>query len=139
MKYFTIAELTKSATADARGIDNTPPPEVRVKLSNLIHNLLDPIRERWGAPIYVNSGFRCPQLNMIMPGASPTSQHMKGEAADITAGSVEKNRRLFELIKAMAAEGVISFDQLIDEQGLSWIHVSHKAGGGNRGQILKKL
>ena len=60
MKYFTIPELTASAKARALGIDNTPPPGVKIKLSTLVNNLLDPIREKWGGPITVNSGYRCP-------------------------------------------------------------------------------
>ena len=130
MKYFTIPELTASAKARALGIDNTPPPGVKVKLSNLINILLDPIREKWGGPITVNSGYRCPRLNNEIGGV-PTSQHIRGEAADITVGNQTGNRRLFDLI----ATGGFDFDQLIDESGYSWIHVSYSAGK-NRHQIL---
>ena len=73
MKYFTVSELTASDVARQENIDNTPPPGVRVKLSNLIHGLLDPIREKWGGPITVNSGYRCPLLNKAVGGV-PTSQ-----------------------------------------------------------------
>ena len=93
MKYFTINELIRSDTALQRGIDNTPPPPIKIKLSNLINNLLDPIREAWGGPITVNSGYRCPVLNRTVGGV-PTSQHQKGEAADITVGSPEQNRKM---------------------------------------------
>jgi len=77
MKYFTIPELTASAKARALGIDNTPPPGVKIKLSTLVNNLLDPIREKWGGPITVNSGYRCPTLNKAVGGV-PTSQHVRG-------------------------------------------------------------
>lgn len=130
MKYFTIPELTASAKARALGIDNTPPPGVKVKLSNLINNLLDPIREKWGGPITVNSGYRCPTLNKAVGGV-PTSQHLRGEAADITVGSPAKNNQLFKMI----VDGGFDFDQLIDESGYSWIHISYSAGK-NRHQIL---
>nr|DAF13295.1 MAG TPA: peptidase [Caudoviricetes sp.] len=130
MKYFTIPELTASVKAQALGIDNTPPPGVKIKLSNLINNLLDPIRDKWGGPISVNSGYRCPVLNQRVGGV-PTSQHVRGEAADITVGSQAGNRRLFDLI----VTGGFDFDQLIDESGYSWIHVSYSAGK-NRRQIL---
>ena len=130
MKYFTIAELTYSDTALQKGIDNTPPPAIKVKLTSLINNLLDPIREAWGSPISVNSGYRCPVLNKAVGGVS-TSQHQKGEAADITVGSPEQNRKLFDLI----ANGKFDFDQLIDESHYSWIHISF-AAGKNRHQIL---
>ena len=130
MKYFTIHELTHSDTAHQKGIDNTPPPTIKVKLTSLINNLLDPIREAWGGPIYVNSGYRCPKLNEEVGGV-PSSQHQKGEAADITVGSPELNRQLFDLITT----GDFDFDQLIDESHYSWIHISF-AAGKNRHQIL---
>ncbi len=129
MKYFTFAELTASAAATARGIDNAPGPEIREKLTFLTERLLDPVRERWNAPITVNSGYRCPALNKAIGGA-PTSQHIRGEAADITVGSPEENRRLFDLILS----GGFSFDQLIDEKNYRWIHVSYSRN--NRNQIL---
>ncbi len=130
MKYFTIHELTQSDTALQKGIDNTPPPAIKVKLTSLINNLLDPIREAWGSPISVNSGYRCPVLNKAVGGVS-TSQHQKGEAADITVGSPELNRQLFDLI----AKGDFDFDQLIDESNYSWVHISYSAGK-NRHAIL---
>lgn len=130
MKYFTINELIRSDTALQRGIDNTPPPPIKIKLSNLINNLLDPIREAWGGPISVNSGYRCPVLNRAVGGV-PTSQHQKGEAADITVGSPKQNQKLFELIAA----GDFDFDQLIDESNYSWVHISY-ATGKNRHAIL---
>lgn len=130
MKYFTIHELTQSDTAHQKGIDNTPPPAIKVKLTSLINNLLDPIREAWGSPISVNSGYRCPVLNKAVGGVS-TSQHQKGEAADITVGSPELNRQLFDLI----AKGDFDFDQLIDESNYSWVHISYSAGK-NRHAIL---
>ena len=128
MKYFTIHELTHSDTAHQKGINNTPPPAIKVKLTSLINNLLDPIREAWGSPISVNSGYRCPVLNKAVGGVS-TSQHQKGEAADITVGSPELNRQLFDLI----AKGDFDFDQLIDESNYSWVHIS---AGKNRHAIL---
>lgn len=128
-RYFCLAELCASDTARNSGIDNTPPPGVKVKLETLIVRLLDPVREAWGKPIRVNSGFRSPVLNRAVGGAA-SSQHVVGEAADITAGSPEENRKLFELIK----DG-FGFDQLIDEQDYRWLHVSYRAGC-NRNQVL---
>ena len=128
MKYFTVNELIRSDTARAKGIDNTPPPAIKLKLTSLVNNLLDPIREAWGSPITVNSGYRCPVLNKAVGGVS-TSQ--KGEAADITVGSPELNRQLFDLI----AKGDFDFDQLIDESNYSWVHISYSAGK-NRHKIL---
>lgn len=130
MKYFSIKELCSSDTARARGIDNTPTTKVELALTNLVDNVLDPLREWYGKPIIVNSGYRSPKLNTAV-GGSKTSQHMKGEAADITAGSKEENKKLFDYIKSN-----LVFDQLIDESNFSWVHVSFKSAG-NRRQILK--
>lgn len=130
-KYFTIPELCASAVAVREGIDNTPPPSVKVNLAALITNCLDPIREKWGSPIIVNSGFRNPTLNKKV-GGSPKSQHMTGEAADITTGRVGENKRLFDMIRKSG----IPFDQLIDESDYAWIHVSWRSGGNNRGEVL---
>ena len=82
MKYFTLKELTRSTTATAKGIDNTPTPEVEKNLTLLVENVLDPLREIYGKPITVNSGYRCPELNKAV-GGSKTSDHVKGFAADI--------------------------------------------------------
>lgn len=130
MKYFTIAELSRSETARSAGIDNTPPSGVVMSLTALVEKLLDPIREAWGRPIQVNSGYRCLKLNTAVKGAA-TSQHLRGEAADITAGSPALNKQLFDLITASG----LDFDQLIDESNYKWIHISYRAGR-NREQIL---
>lgn len=130
MKHFTLNELTYSTTAQSQRIDNKPDATQVSALTALVDNLLDPLRERLGKPITVNSGFRCPALNRAVGGAK-TSQHLMGEAADITAGSKEANRKLFEVIRQE-----LDFDQLIDEKNLSWVHVSYKQAG-NRKQILK--
>ncbi|WP_298063849.1 D-Ala-D-Ala carboxypeptidase family metallohydrolase [uncultured Rikenella sp.] len=134
MKYFTIEELCASETARRRGIDNTPPDALAGKLQTLIEQLLDPIRTVWGAPIVVNSGYRCPALNAAVGGV-PTSQHLRGEAADITAGSPAENRRLFDKIVELQKAGKLAFDQLIDESGYKWLHISYRAGA-NRNQTL---
>lgn len=119
MKYFTIKELCNSSTATQKGIDNTPNSEIVNNLEQLVDQILDPLRKRYGKPIKVNSGYRCPQLNKAVKG-SVNSQHLKGLAADITAGSVKENKILFELIQELK----LPFDQLIDEKKFSWIHVS---------------
>lgn len=130
MKYFTLGELTRSAMADARGIRNVCSLDEAENLKALVDNVLDPLREWYGKPVYVNSGYRCPQLNRAVGGAAG-SQHMKGEAADITAGSPAENRRLFSYIRKN-----LPFDQLIDESRYAWIHVSYRRDGGNRRQVL---
>lgn len=120
MKHFTIEELTRSTTAQLRGIDNTPSQQVINNLTALVDNVLDPLREAWGKPIHVNSGYRCPALNMAVGGVK-ASQHMKGEAADITAGSREANRQLYSLLRQLN----LPVDQAINEHDFAWIHVSY--------------
>ena len=66
MKYFTIEELTRSATATTRGIDNTPTPEIKANLERLVDKVLDGLREIYGKPITVNSGYRCPELTKLL-------------------------------------------------------------------------
>lgn len=134
MKYFTIRELTKSETAARKGINNTPNAEITKSLTALVDNVLDPLREKWGAPIKVSSGYRCPTLNRAIGGATG-SQHMKGEAADITtlSDSREDNMKLLRLLLSSG----IKFDQVISEDIDSagrpnWIHVSYTTKRPNR-------
>lgn len=132
MSYFTLREFLRSDTAKRQGIDNTPSFEVVANLDLLRTNILDPLRKEWGYPIRVTSGYRCPALNAAV-GGSKTSQHMKGQAADITTivDTPEANKQLFELIQRMN----LTFDQLIDEYNYNWLHVSY-VRGKPRGQVL---
>jgi uncharacterized protein YcbK (DUF882 family) len=127
MKYFTLKELTRTKT----GKPNTPGSEEVKNLENLVEKILDPLREAYKKPIYVNSGYRNIATNIAVNGRA-TSQHLKGEAADITAGSPAENRKLFEML----VNGGYTFDQLIDEYGYKWVHVSLKRTGVNRKHIL---
>lgn len=131
MKYFTIAELCKSETADQLGIDNRCKKEHVANMTALVNNVLDPLREAYGKPIRVNSGFRCPALNKAVKG-SDTSDHMTGRAADITGGSPKENKKLFYMIQSLG----LPFKQLIDEKNFSWIHVSYDDGNIKK-QVLK--
>ncbi len=114
MRYFSINELSHSSTAKSRGIDNTPDAYAITNMTELVNKLLDPIREKWGRPITVNSGYRSPELNAAVGGVS-TSQHLRGQAADINAGSRQSNEELFNLILELQKTNEITFDQLIDE------------------------
>ena len=129
MKYFTIKELCNSSTAIKRNINNEPNSQIINNLNDLVNNILDPLREAYGKPINVNSGYRSPELNKAINGAK-TSQHMRGQAADITAGSKDSNKKLFDLIQDLQ----LPYDQLVDEQNFSWIHVSYSKNP--RKQIL---
>lgn len=136
MKYFTFKELCKSATALRKGIDNTPDAVIKAHLTALVANVLDPLREAWGQPIIVTSGYRCERLNRAVGGASK-SQHVKGQAADIhtVSDKPSDNKNLFNLIRSLR----LPFDQLIWEYGSDagpdWIHVSFTESG--RRQVLR--
>ena len=120
MKYFTMNEFQCKDGCEM-------PATARENIKALVENVLDPLREQLGKPIYVNSGYRCPRHNLKVGGAV-NSQHLKGEAADIRC---EDNVMLLRLIKE---QGV--FDQMIVYD--SFIHVSYKRFGGNRKQVLRK-
>lgn len=131
MKYFTLNELTRSDTATKNKIDNTPTAEEVKNLTALVDNVLDPLREMYGKPIYISSGYRCPELNKAVGGVSG-SQHKTGQAADINQRSREENARIFKLI-----EENLDFDQLLWENGGQWVHVSFRADGKNRRQVKR--
>lgn len=133
MKHFTINELCKSATATKLGINNTPPAHIVMNLKFLVELLLDPLREAYGKPIYVNCGYRCPELNAVI-GGSRSSQHLSGLAVDIHVKG-ESNAVLYELVK----NHNLPFDQLILERGTiknpQWVHLSISRNN-NRREVL---
>lgn len=120
---FTLEELTHSSTATANNINNHPNNEELDNLRRLCVEVLQPIRDAWNAPIYVNSGFRNPILNRLV-GGSPSSYHTKGIAGDITTRDKQKNKRLFNLIVEMVEQGTLTIGELIDEHNYSWLHVT---------------
>ena len=126
-KYFTLSEMTVTNT----GLVNSPSKIEINKLKMLVENILDPLRELYGKPITVNSGYRSPLVNKKVGGVA-TSEHVKGQAADITGGSKEENMKLFNLIKDN-----FNFRQLIDEYDYKWVHVSFDSTD-NKKQIIHK-
>lgn len=122
MKYFTIKELVRSSVANEKGINNTPNKEARENLVKLVNYVLDPLREEWGKPIYVNSGYRCKKLNKLVGGVE-NSEHITGNAADIDTHDINQNKDLFELAIKMQ----LPFRQIILEDGGRWIHISYNA------------
>lgn len=131
MRYFTYNELTYSATARKLGIINAPDEAQRENLRKLVENLLDPIRERWGKPIFVTSGYRCTDLNKAVGGVR-NSEHIKGCAADITLNSKVDNERLFKMIRK---QDDLKWRQLINEGKGRWIHISYNESD-NKKEVL---
>jgi hypothetical protein len=132
---FTLQELTSSPTADKLGIKNVPDLKQEAALKLLAEKILQPLRDGIGVPIKINSGLRGVALNKAIGGSS-TSQHCKGEAADLSLKSKKNgNALLFHYIR----ENLV-FDQMIWEFGTKsnpdWVHVSYSAKG-NRKEILE--
>lgn len=136
-KNLTLAEATKSQTATRKGIDNTPTDAHLDALRAVAQNIFQPLRDYFGLPIAVTSGYRSKALNTAI-GGSNKSQHSRGEALDIDAhvfGGVTNREVFLYILKNL------EFDQLIfefgDELEPAWVHVSYKANGENRGEVLR--
>jgi len=121
---FSLKELTKSDTATRLGIDNTPNEETIDNLKTLCDKVLQPVREHFGKSVTINSGYRSPESNAAV-GGSKTSDHCKGQAADIEIDGVP-NPELAQWIMDN-----LEYTQLILEfytQGIpdsGWVHVSY--------------
>lgn len=132
-KHFTLWEMMRSGTAVRMNIKNVPDEQEKAALRQLCQHVLEPLRCRYGA-ITITSGYRCLRLNRAVGGV-PTSQHMRGEAADIFIPNLETGRKYFDFIKNNT-----TFDQLIWEpRGATiprWLHVSYTTRRPNRMQVL---
>lgn len=129
MKHFTLSEFEKSDTAWARGIDNTIPRDAEVNIRKLVENILDPAREKFGEPIIITSGYRCAKLNKFLErvyGASPTSLHVFGMAADITAKDYHDNVKLLEILKRLPCYELIAYRYKFDPELINRFHVAYK-------------
>lgn len=150
-KYFSIEELTYSATAEKLNIDNTPTStEVRNNLLELI-SVLDGIREGWTvlceknnwgtASVIVNSGYRSNVLNKVIGGSS-TSAHSIGAAADIVPKN-KRNKEFYEFLDTYLLVNDIMFDQLINEKPIngipSWVHLGLKNRKGEQRKMVFTL
>ena len=146
-KNLSLSEVTRSETAKRRGISNMPTPEHIENFKKLAENVFQPIRDHFGVPIRISSGYRSEALNKAIGGAGkmvngkyvPSSQHCTGEAIDIDMdGTSITNKQIFDYIKEN-----LEFDQLIWEFGTDanpdWVHVSYESTGKQRKQILKAI
>ena len=134
---FTLEELIRSNTAERMGIDNVPKDEKVVEnLRSLCLEVLQPLRDYVGAPVHINSGYRCPELNMAVGGVK-NSQHCRGEAADIRIVSPKQGREWAAWI-----EDNCRFDQMLLERnknGTVWLHVSCKRDASKNRQSFTIL
>ena len=136
---FTLHELVHSNTADAKKIANTFDEKVVENLERLTKEILQPIRDEYGHSITINSAYRCSALNKAV-GGSATSQHLTGEAVDISCSATSK-AELFRLIEKKIKDGKLKVGQLIWEYGSKaepqWIHVSlPRTNGKPNNQVL---
>lgn len=134
-KNLTLQECITSQTAARRRIDNTPPADVICNLREVAEHIFQPIREHFGKPIRVSSGYRSPALNKAV-GGSKTSQHVKGEALDLQGTNGLTNRDIYDFVY-----NNLDFDQLIWEYGTdkepAWVHVSFTKSRKNRKHVLR--
>ncbi len=135
-KYVTYKEATRT---DVRHIANTPNQDQLSAMKYVAQLVFDKVREVVGAPVYVSSFFRSPQVNKAI-GGSDTSQHCKGEAIDIDCDVYGNgtNKQVFYYIKDH-----LIFDQLIwefgNDENPAWVHVSLRRDNKNRKQVLKAV
>ena len=134
-KNLALSEVTRSETAKRKGISNMPTPEHIENFKKLAENVFQPIRDHFGVPIRISSGYRSKELNTAI-GGSLSSQHCQGEAIDIDMdGTSITNAQIFHFIKDN-----LNFDQMIWEFGTDknpdWVHVSYESTGKQRKQIL---
>lgn len=120
-KHISYDEAVSSTVANKQGIVNSPNETALIAMKLVAEKCFEPLREWYQKPIKINSFFRSLVINKLV-GGSPTSQHPKGEAIDLTAGSIEENKKLFDWLKSN-----VEFDQLIWEKGGMWIHISYSA------------
>jgi zinc D-Ala-D-Ala carboxypeptidase len=137
-KNLALAEVTRSETAKRKGISNMPTEAHILNLKLVAEKIFQPIREHFGKPIHVSSGYRSKALNDAI-GGSLSSQHCSGEALDLDMDGTDiTNAQVFNFIKDN-----LDFDQLIWEFGTDgnpdWVHVSYESSGKQRKQILKAV
>ena len=123
MRYFSLSELTQSATATAHSIANVPTAEAVKNLETLIYCVLDPVREAWGAPIIVSSGYRSKALNARVGGVEG-SFHTRGMAADIYAKN-GYTERLYELIQHLFVQRKIGITECYYDHARGYIHIAY--------------
>ena len=131
---FSLSEFVKSGFAEKYGIDNTPTQDALENIKKLVTTVLQPLRDEFGEPIIVTSGYRCERVNTGIGGAK-NSDHKYGAAVDIKAksGLRPDNKRLWDCVMKMYREGRLKCRQIIWEYGRTtvgpdWLHLSINNG-----------
>lgn len=132
-EHLSLVEVTRSEYAKRNGISNMPNAEHTENLIELARKIFEPIRVHFNKPIHISSGYRSKLLNTAIGGAK-NSQHTKGQAIDIDQGNRKENMEIFDFIK-----NNLEFDQLINEFGYDWIHVSYNTDGKQAKQVLDAI
>ena len=134
----SLKELTKSESATRFGISNEPTEEALSNLQKLATHILQPVRDHFGKPLIITSGYRSPELCLKI-GSTTTSQHTKGQASDFEIGGIA-NKDLSDWIHQN-----LDYDQLIlefwkpEDPNSGWVHCSYKGEGQNRKQYLRAI
>ena len=140
-RNFSLAEMTASDTARRMGISNNPPAEAVAHIGELCGTILQPLRDAWGKPIVVTSGYRCERLNKAVGGAA-TSAHCFGWAADLQPQDMRDFGKFANFVKSFLLTKGIRFDQLIEERSGStrWLHIGiRNRNGEQRGQTFNMV
>lgn len=134
-KNFDYKEFEKTDVPEMQVKNTIASVEVRDNIKALVDRVIQPLRDAWGKPLAINSGYRCPEVNKAVGGV-PTSQHVLGEAADVCPfgrnghGDIEVVRKLATTARDLG----LPFDQMILYP--SFVHLSHRRNRAQRGQIL---
>lgn len=125
-KNFSLEEITRSDTALRKGIDNTPVSEHIVNLCALVHHVLQPLRDHYGKPVNISSGYRCKALNKAVGGVN-NSQHMRGQAADIKIQGVTPTHIADYIASHLPYDQVIIYP--------TFVHVSYSIQANRRHRL----
>lgn len=128
-KNFSFEEITRSETALRKGIDNTPKSEQIINLCALVHHVLQPLRDHYGKPVNISSGYRCKALNKAVGGVC-NSQHMSGQAADIKIDGVTPTHIADYIASHLPYDQVILYP--------TFVHVSYNVNGNRRHRLSKR-
>ena len=139
-KNFELCEFVESETAEKKGIDNTPTFDAVLALDELVSKILQPLREAWGKPLIISSGYRCEELNKAVGGVA-NSAHLYGNAADVQVASSKDFDEFVEFAEKWLRDNKVKFDQSIRESSKDdyWWHIGLRNSKGEQRKQFKAL